>query len=245
MRDRVRKLRRRARKSLNLRSVSREDTPDTPGAVEGSWTRERTGLEPLCPAAPLAIHRFPPRPTLFPGHEADAADFASPLPEVPIIGRALRGVHVILTSGNLRPVSPAFARQPSAVIPGQPGVAAPKHPSLSTDRTGCRRQSRDGTLPTLARSDQHLHIPLPGSADCLPAICRCRPATFPEGKILWPAMAPPTLSRATMISLGLFRRNVQTVEYFDFLCISEFRVHKLSTTLSTKSAAHFCGPNRR
>ena len=115
--DRVRKLRRRARKSLNLRSVSREDTPDTPRAVQGSWTRERTGLEPLCPAAPGDTAFLRPAP--FPGHEADAAGFASPLPEVPIIGRALRGVHVILTSGDLVGF-PGFRSPTSCVIRREP-----------------------------------------------------------------------------------------------------------------------------
>jgi len=98
-------LRRRARKSLNLRCVSREDTPDAPRAGEGSWTRERDGLDPQTPAVPLAIHRFRPRTVPLPGPEADATGFASPLPDLPIIGRALRGVRVVLTGGDPGPVA--------------------------------------------------------------------------------------------------------------------------------------------
>lgn len=99
------KLRRRARKSCDLRCVSREDTPDAPRAGKGSWTRERFDLDPRPPAVPLAIHRVQLRTVPLPGPEAVAAGFASPLPELSIIGRALRGVHVVLTGGDVRPVA--------------------------------------------------------------------------------------------------------------------------------------------
>ena len=88
---------------------------------------------------------------------------------------------------------------------------------------------------TLARSGRCLLIPFPESTDRLPVICRRRLKICPKGPIRQPTSTPHTLSRDTMISSQLYRRNVQTVPVVDFLCISTIRVHKLSTGLSTTS----------